>query len=120
MVDCLGREEMQKLVDKERFEVAYLGTLRGRSFTNSIVICSEAQNLSVEHVKLIVGRIGRNSTLIFDGDLQQLDKRIFEEKNGLRALSESLKDNHLFGAVQMNKTERDVVAELASLIEDIK
>jgi PhoH-like ATPase len=115
--DIVSEELLDVLLSKRQIEIAYLGTMRGRSFQNCIILCSEAQNLTKEHVKLIIGRVAKGTTLIFDGDLQQKDKKTFENNNGLEALSESLKGNSLFGAITLDKVERSDVAQLAELIK---
>lgn len=106
----------ESLVQKGQLELAYLGTFRGRNLSNSIVFCSESQNLSSKLVKMIISRIGEKSTLIFDFDIDQIDKKSFEKDNGMMAMIEALKGNKLFGIVELETVERSEVAKLASLI----
>lgn len=117
--DCLssvrGMELLEMLEKQERIEYLHLGWARGRNFSNSIVICSESENLTREHVALLIGRIGENSSVIFEGDTSQVDKKIFSERSGIKALKEVLKGNPLFGCVHMDKSERSKVAELSNL-----
>ena len=71
-------------------------TIRGASFSDSIVLVDECQNLPIEQMKALVTRIGDNTKLILDGDINQKDIR---EESGLewalRAItkSEYLKSN---------------------------
>ena len=44
------------MIDREQLVIEPLQSLRGRNFTNSIIICSEAQNMTLDHLKLILGR----------------------------------------------------------------
>jgi predicted ribonuclease YlaK len=44
--------------------------MRGRSFQNSIIIVNEAQNLTEDHVKLLLARVGDGSRIFFDGDMR--------------------------------------------------
>lgn len=117
MSDIVHPFAFDLMIQQGKVELAYLGTMRGRSISNSIVLCSEAQNLTTSLVKMIVTRIGEKSALIFDYDLDQIDKRNFEKDNGMMALTESLKGNPLFGMVELDMIERSEIAKLASLIK---
>jgi PhoH-like ATPase len=107
----------ETMVQKGSIELAYLGTMRGRSLSSCVVLCSEAQNLTTKLVKMIVSRMGEKSVLIFDGDIDQIDKKAFEKDNGLMTMIESLKGNPLFGIVELEKIERSALARLAELIK---
>ena len=107
----------ESLIQKGQIELAYLGTMRGRNLSSSIVYCSEAQNLTTKLVKMITTRIGEKSVLIWDFDIEQIDKKIFEKDNGMISMLESLKGNPLFGVVELEKVERSAVARLAELIK---
>ena len=116
ITDITGNALFDSMIQKEQIELAYLGTLRGRSLSSSIVFCSEAQNLTTKLVKMIISRIGEKSTLIFDFDIDQIDKKSFEKDNGMIAMIDALKGNKLFGVVELEMVERSEVAKLASLI----
>ena len=107
----------ESMVQKGSLELAYLGTMRGRSLSSCIVLCSEAQNLTTKLVKMIVSRIAEKSVLIFDFDIDQVDKKSFEKDNGMMVMLEALKGNPLFGVVELDKIERSAVARLAELIK---
>jgi len=64
-------------------EVIPLAYLRGRTFNNCIVVFDEAQNSSVQQMKLFLTRIGENSKVIIEGDITQSDKFRERDKNGL-------------------------------------
>ena len=114
-IDHLGSEQrVQKLVDAGQLEVPALCFIRGRNIERAAVICSEAQNLTEELIKLILGRIGKGSYVIFDGDFKhQIDKPIFEKSPGLRRLIQALSGNPLFGYVDLPESERSATARLA-------
>jgi PhoH-like ATPase len=105
------------LLQNNKIEIAYLGTMRGRNLSECVVLVSEAQNLTTNLVKMIVTRIGEKSVLIFDYDLEQIDKKVFEKDNGMMSLTESLQGNDLFGMVELDRIERSAVARLAELIK---
>lgn len=114
--DIIGGNYGLELLEKDsKLEYLHLGFARGRNFTKTIVIVSESENLTREHVALLIGRIGENSCIIFEGDTTQVDKKVFSDRSGIQALKEVLKGNPLFGCVHMDKSERSKVAELSSL-----
>lgn len=117
--DIVGPFAFDELLSKGKIEMVYLGTIRGRSLSKSVVLCSEAQNLDTSLVKTIVTRIGEGSTLIFDYDLQQIDKDEFKKDNGMRSLVECLKGEPLMGMIELDRIERSEVARLAEKIQRV-
>ena len=105
------------LVDKGKLEVIPLAFLRGRSIRNSIIYSMESENLTKEHIQLIMGRVDQGSQLWMDGDFKQRDKVAFEKSQGLELMVERLKGNPLFGYVHLIKSERSKVAALADLLD---
>lgn len=80
--DLVGPTMAKKLLDEKRIEFAPLAYMRGRTFNFSYVILDEAQNTTVEQMKLFVTRIGEGSTFAINGDESQSDLRGLPE-NGL-------------------------------------
>lgn len=118
MKDIITPENFEQLKFEERLESPYLGEIRGRNFSKCIVYCSEIQDSDQQLIKTIISRIGQNSVLLLDGDMNQCDSVHFEgELNGINAICRSLGGNSLFGVVELDKCERSDVAALADLIE---
>lgn len=113
-----GIDGLELLVKQDKVNIEHLGWIRGRSFSNAIIICSEAENLTRQHVQLLIGRVGKGSNLWLDGDFKQIDSKVFEDNNGLRIAIEKLKGNHLFGYVNLEKSERSETAALADLLDE--
>lgn len=113
-----GLDGLELLVKQGKIEIEHLGWIRGRSFSNSIIMCSEAENLTKQHVQLLIGRVGKGSNLWLDGDFKQVDSRVFEENNGLRIAIDKLKGHKLFSYVNLEKSERSETAALADLLDD--
>lgn len=91
--------------------------MRGRSFNNSIIFVDEAENLTTDNVKLLLGRVGENSELWLLGDESQTDSDLFKKNNGIAALLHNLKNESLFGTIELQKTERGAVAQLSAKIK---
>lgn len=114
--DLLGSQtELFRLLADEKIELLHLGFARGRSFDNSIIIVDEAENLTAEHVALLVSRVGKDSVILFLGDLLQVDKMVFEKNSGLERLNR-LTGNPLYGAVHLLTSERSETARLAQIL----
>ena len=119
LIDHAGGEDgVRKLLEEGKLTVIPLGHLRGRSLRNSIVFCTECENLTRQHIQLLMGRIDEGSQLWLDGDLKQRDKQIFEKSAGLEKLIERLRGNRLFAYIHLEKSERSEVAALADLLDD--
>ena len=112
-----GMEGYRRLMEEHKIEILHLGFLRGRDLRNSIIYCTEAENLTKEHIQLLLGRVGEGSQLWLNGDCRQRDRTIFERSAGLESLVNGLKGHHLFGYVNMPITERSEVARLADLLD---
>lgn len=112
-----GLEGMYAMMDRGQLELQHLGYIRGRDIKNSIIIASEAENLTVQHVQLLIGRVGEGSQLWLDGDHKQVDKKVFKENNGLQMAINRLAGQRLFGYVDMPISERSETARLADLLD---
>lgn len=119
MMDHVGGEEgVHMLIDQKKLDVIPLAFLRGRSIRNSIIISSEAENLTKEHLQLLIGRVDTGSNLWLDADLRQRDRDIFEKSAGLETMISRLKGEKLFGYVHLVKSERSETARLADKLND--
>ena len=113
-----GEEGIKKMLENGTLEVIPLGHLRGRSLRNSIVFCTECENLTKQHIQLLMGRIDEGSQLWLDGDTKQRDRAIFEQSAGLEKMVARLAGNKLFSHIHLEKSERSEVAALADLLDD--
>ena len=113
-----GEEGIKKMLENGTLEVIPLGHLRGRSLRNSIVFCTECENLTKQHIQLLMGRIDEGSQLWLDGDTKQRDRAIFEQSAGLEKMVARLAGNKLFAHIHLEKSERSEVAALADLLDD--
>lgn len=112
-----GRDGLEHLISSQQIEVEHLGFIRGRDIKNTIIMCSEAENMTKEHVQLLLGRIGEGSALWLNGDYKQTDHKVFAENNGLMIAIDRLKGHPKFGFVKLVKTERSETAAMADLLD---
>jgi phosphate starvation-inducible PhoH-like protein len=71
--EMVGFERVAKLIERNVIEVAPLAYMRGRTLNESFIILDEAQNTSVEQMKMFLSRIGFSSTAVITGDITQID-----------------------------------------------
>ncbi|MFC4727875.1 PhoH family protein [Coralloluteibacterium thermophilus] len=91
LYEMLGVEKVAKLIEKSVIEIAPLAYMRGRTLNDAYVILDEAQNTTVEQMKMFLTRIGFGTTAVVTGDLSQVDLPR-HVKSGLRDALEVLKD----------------------------
>ncbi len=91
LYEMLGVEKVVKLLEKNVIEIAPLAYMRGRTLNDAYVILDEAQNTTIEQMKMFLTRLGFGSTAVVTGDLTQIDlpKHV---KSGLRDAIEVLRD----------------------------
>ena len=83
LYEMLGVEKVVKLLEKNVIEIAPLAYMRGRTLNDAFVILDEAQNTSIEQMKMFLTRIGFGSTAVVTGDLTQIDLPK-HQKSGLK------------------------------------
>lgn len=104
LVQRLGEGQVEGMLDSGRIEVAPIGFLRGWTFENCIVILDEAQNTTPSIMKMFLTRIGKNCTMIVNGDIRQSD---IKGPNGLWDAKNKL--DGLKGIGQITFTRDDIV-----------
>ena len=89
--DMLGVEQTQSLIDKQVIEIAPLAYMRGRTLENAFIILDEAQNATIDQLKMFLTRMGFNSKMVVTGDISQIDLPN-SKKSGLKVSANLLKD----------------------------
>jgi len=91
LYDLLGFDRTQKMFEKQVIEIAPLAYMRGRTLNHAFVILDEAQNTTVEQMKMFLTRIGFGSKAVVTGDVTQVDLHK-TQKSGLIDAVHVLKD----------------------------
>ncbi|TWI00241.1 phosphate starvation-inducible protein PhoH [Luteimonas cucumeris] len=73
LYEMLGVEKVIKLLEKNVIEIAPLAYMRGRTLNDAFVILDEAQNTTIEQMKMFLTRLGFGSTAVVTGDATQID-----------------------------------------------
>jgi len=104
--EMLGIENYEKLIEREVIEIAPLAYMRGRTLNNSFIIMDEAQNTTIEQMKMFLTRMGEGSKVIVNGDVTQIDLPA-DRISGLKHAAKILTDIKGIGIVEL--THKDVV-----------
>ncbi len=103
--DMVPYEEVKRLMENGRIEIAPLAFMRGRTLNNSFIILDEAQNTTATQMKMFLTRLGFKSKAVITGDITQIDLQ--RGKSGLKEVQTILKNIEGIAFVYLDK--RDVV-----------
>lgn len=106
LFEMLGPENYARHMERGTIEIAPLAYMRGRTLDDSFIILDEAQNTTMEQMKMFLTRLGYNSKAVVTGDLSQTDLP-FGKKSGLSVASKILENIEGIGIFRF--TDRDVV-----------
>jgi phosphate starvation-inducible PhoH-like protein len=73
LYDLLEADKVDKMLEKNVIEVAPLAFMRGRTLNDAFIIMDEAQNTTIEQMKMFLTRMGANSKAVITGDITQID-----------------------------------------------
>jgi phosphate starvation-inducible PhoH-like protein len=73
LYDMLDPERVQTYLEQGQIEIAPLAFMRGRTLNDSFIILDEAQNTTVEQMKMFLTRLGYGSRMVVTGDITQID-----------------------------------------------
>ncbi len=90
LYEMLGVDKVARLLERNVIEIAPLAYMRGRTLNDAFVILDEAQNTSIEQMKMFLTRLGFGSTAVITGDLTQIDLPK-HQKSGLKDAVEVLR-----------------------------
>ena len=106
LYEMMGVEKVAKLIERNIIEIAPLAYMRGRTLNDSFIILDEAQNTTIDQMKMFLTRIGFGSRAVVTGDITQVDLPR-EKISGLRHAMHVLEDIKGIGITQFDA--QDVV-----------
>lgn len=105
--EIMGDENVNKMLEKNQIEIIPLAYMRGRTLNDAFVILDEAQNTTPGQMLMFLTRLGKNSKMVVNGDLSQVDLNLARTKSGLRVASDKLRN---IKGISFNEFDRsDVV-----------
>ena len=115
-----GMVAVEKLIHEEKLILLPMSDIRGydTSGMRAGVYISEAQNMSIPLMKLVLQRIGEDSVCIIDGDdkAQVDDENFSGENNGMRRVSQVFAGHQVYGEVELKYIHRSQIAEIAEFL----
>jgi phosphate starvation-inducible PhoH-like protein len=103
--DRLSPKRLKALMAEGLIEIAPVGFMRGRTLNNAFVVIDEAQNCTYGQIKMLLTRLGWNSTMVVTGDPAQTD--LLPDLSGLSAVAAKLDALHNVAVVRLS--EADIV-----------
>ena len=85
--ELMGFEKMQKKIEDGTVEIAPLAFMRGRTLKDSFVILDEAQNATDTQIKMFLTRLGKNTTMVVNGDPSQIDLPVSKSSGLLKSIN---------------------------------
>ena len=121
LYDMLGVEQVSMLIEKQVIEIAPLAYMRGRTLEKAFIILDEAQNATIDQLKMFLTRLGFNSKMLVTGDISQVDLPN-SKKSGLKISAELLKDLDEVALITFEKCDvvrHPLVAKIIEKFEKI-
>jgi len=73
LFDMFDMDKVDRMIERNVIEVAPLAFMRGRTLNDAFIILDEAQNTTIEQMKMFLTRMGNNSKAVITGDITQID-----------------------------------------------
>jgi phosphate starvation-inducible PhoH-like protein len=108
LVKLIGEKITGELVNSNKIKFDVIGSYRGRSISESLIIVDECQNISHDNLKTILTRISDDTKIILLGDPEQIDIRNKKESS-LATLVKKVKSNPMEGVNVVEFTEKDII-----------
>jgi phosphate starvation-inducible PhoH-like protein len=105
-----NKEKIEKCIVEGEIEIVPVSFMRGRNFTNCLVVVDEAQNLTDNQTELLLTRICDGSKMIFCGDSAQIDLKD-RKTSGFDVVCKHMKDVTGFNVVTLEKNHRHPIVD---------
>ncbi len=102
LFEMMGQQKVAKCIERNIIEIAPLAYMRGRTLNDSFIILDEAQNTTIDQMKMFLTRIGFGSKAVVTGDITQVDLPR-DKTSGLRHALKILTDMEGVGITQFHK-----------------
>ena len=104
LFEMMGQAKVAKCIERNIIEIAPLAYMRGRTLNDAFIILDEAQNTTIDQMKMFVTRIGFGSKAVITGDITQVDLPR-DKTSGLRHALKILSDIEGVGVTQFHKDD---------------
>lgn len=117
LTDRLSMKRVKALMQEGLIEIAPVGYMRGRTLNNAFVVIDEAQNCTYTQLKMLLTRLGWNSTMIVTGDPNQSD--LLPGISGLASVADKFEALETIAVVRLKDKDivrHPLVAEMLSVL----
>jgi len=104
LFEMLGQQKVAKYIERNVIEIAPLAYMRGRTLNDAFIILDEAQNTTIDQMKMFLTRIGFGSKAAITGDITQVDLPR-DKTSGLRHALKILSDIEGIGITRFQKDD---------------
>lgn len=110
---------LEKMEKEENIELVSLAHFRGRTFDNACVIVDEFQNLTKPQLGMVLGRLGKNSTMILTGDPQQIDLK-FANDSAIHEVPKLKDSKYVFAVTLRDNHRHEALDEILKLLNEYR
>ncbi len=107
---------LEKMENDNNIELVSLAHFRGRTFDKSIVIVDEFQNLTKQQLGMVLGRLGKGSTMILCGDPQQIDLK-FGNDSAIHDVPKVKGSKFVYAVTLQDNHRHEALNELLNLLQ---
>ena len=107
---------LQKMESNEDIELVSLSHFRGRTFDHSAVIVDEFQNLTKQQLGMVLGRLGKGSTMMLCGDPQQIDLK-FSNDSAIHEVPKLKSSQYVYSVNLLDNHRHEALDELLNLLQ---
>ena len=108
---------LQKMEADEKIELVSLSHFRGRTFDNACVIVDEFQNLTKQQLSMVLGRLGKGSTMILCGDPQQIDLK-FANDSAIHEVPKVKESKYVYSVNLLDNHRHESLDEILRLLQN--
>jgi len=108
---------LEKMEKDEHIELVSLAHFRGRTFDHAAVIVDEFQNLTKPQLGMVLGRLGKDSTMILTGDPQQIDLK-FANDSAIHEVPKLKNSDYVYTKALLDNHRHEALSEILKLLYD--
>ena len=108
---------LEKMESNQQIELVSLSHFRGRTFENACVIVDEFQNLTKQQLSMVLGRLGKASTMILTGDPQQIDLRHLND-SAIHEVPKVKESKYVYAVTLLDNHRHESLDEILRLLQE--
>ena len=109
---------LEKMEAEDQIELVSLAHFRGRTFENSICIVDEFQNLTKQQLRMVLSRLGKESTMILCGDTQQIDLK-YQNDSAIHEVPKLKSSDYVFSVKLEDNHRHEALDEIFKLLNEV-